>query len=179
MRVLVWAACLGLLSGITAAKAQVLEPSAPVAGANPAGNALTNPGMSPQVQFLYDLEARFAADTAKDGGKAFGTWFAPDAVTLENGGAPVIGHDAIAARATWTPEAYRLTWTPEGARMSPAGDMGFTWGHYEGDSKDAQGNPVKKTGRYMTVWKKQSDGSWKVELDASNDGPPEDCCRLK
>ena len=63
--------------------------------------------------------------------------------------------------------------------MSASGDMGFTWGQYEGDSKDAEGNPVKKTGRYMTVWKKQPDGSWKVELDASNDGPPEDCCRLK
>ena len=147
--------------------------------AAPSGNALTNPGLSPQVQFLYGLEAKFAAETAKGGGKAFSSWFAPDAVTLADGAAPVVGHDAIASHATWTPEAYQLKWTPEGARMSASGDMGFTWGHYEGDSKDAQGNPVKKTGRYMTVWKKQPDGTWKVELDASNDGPAEDCCRLK
>jgi len=162
-----------------AATAQVLQPPTPQPNAAPAGNALTNPGLSPQVQFLYNLEAKFAADTAKGGGKAFGAWFAPDAVTLAQGAAPVVGHDAIAARATWTPQAYQLTWTPEGARMSLSGDMGFTWGHYEGDSKDAEGNPVKKTGRYMTVWKKQPDGTWKVELDASNDGPPEDCCRLR
>ncbi len=179
MRVLFWAsgfACLVLVAG--SANGQVLEPQAPVVG-SPNGNALTDPGMSPEVQFLYQLEAKFAADTARGGGKAFGTWFAPDAVTLENGGAPVIGHDAIAARATWVPGSYQLLWTPEGARMSIAGDMGFTWGHYEGDSKDAQGNPVKKTGRYMTVWKKQADGSWKVAMDASNEGPVEDCCRLK
>jgi ketosteroid isomerase-like protein len=57
--------------------------------------------------------------------------------------------------------------------------MGFTWGHYESNSKDAEGKPVKETGRYMTVWKKQSDGSWKVVLDASNQGPADDCCRVK
>ncbi len=162
-----------------AAAAQTLEPPKPQPSTTVSGNPLTNPGLTPEIEFLYQLEARFAADTAKGGGPAFAAWFAPDAVTLENGNAVVSGHDAIAARATWSPTVYQLMWTPEGARMSAAGDMGFTWGHYEGDSKDAQGNPLKETGRYMTVWKKQPDGNWKVVLDASNQGPAEDCCTLK
>jgi ketosteroid isomerase-like protein len=161
------------------APAQTVDPLAPKPPANQNGNALTNPGLTPEIEFLYQLEAKFAADTAKGGGAAFSSWFAPDAVTLGNGKAVVAGHDAIAAGATWSPDVYQLTWTPEGARMGSAGDMGFTWGHYEGSSKDAQGNTVKTTGRYMTVWKKQADGSWKVALDASNDGPAEDCCRVK
>lgn len=181
MRFLIRSACFLGYAALSAslASGQLLQPTAPQPGAGSSGNVLTNPGLSPQVQFLYDLESKFAADTAKGGGKAFAAWFAPDAVTLANNAGPVVGHDAIAARATWSPETYQLRWSPEGARMSPSGDMGFTWGHYEGDSKDAQGNPVRKSGRYMTVWKKESTGEWKVELDASNDGPPEDCCRLK
>jgi ketosteroid isomerase-like protein len=159
--------------------AQMLQPPAPQPETNTTGNPLTNPGMSPGADFLYQLEARFGADTLKGGGRAFAAWFAPDAVTLANGKAPVVGHDAIAAGATWSPESYRLTWTPEGARMGPEGDMGFTWGHYQGVSKDEQGNTVKTSGRYMTVWKKQTDGTWKVELDASNEGPAEDCCRVR
>jgi len=159
-------------------RAQLLQPT-PEAQSNPAANPLTNPGLTPDAEFLYQLEAKFAADTSKGGGRAFASWFAADAVTLANGKAPVVGHDAIAAQATWTPESYQLTWTPEGARMGPSGEMGFTWGHYEGVSKDAEGNPVKTSGRYMTVWKRQSDGSWKVEMDASNDGPPADCCRVQ
>lgn len=158
-----------------ASLAQMLNPSPPPPQA---GNPLTNPGLSPGVEFLYHLEAKFAADTAKGGGRAFAAWFAPDAVTLANGKAPVIGHDAIAAAATWSPQTYQLTWTPEGARMGPGGEMGFTWGHYDGVSKDQQGNTIRTSGRYMTVWKKQADGEWKVVLDASNDGPPDDCCRL-
>jgi len=143
-------------------------------------NPFSNPGLTPEQSFLYSLEAKFEHDTAQGGGAAFAKWFAPDAVTLSNGKAPVIGQAAIAASADWSPSQYQLTWTPDGARMSAGGDMGFTWGHYEGRSKDRDGTPIIHSGRYMTVWKKQPDGSWKVELDASNQEPPakEDCCKL-
>lgn len=158
------------------AGAQTLEPAKPARS----GDALTNPAYSPEVAFLFDLEAKFAADTAKGGGAAFAKWFADDAVTLSNGQAPVVGRAAIAADTSWSPDNYQLTWKPEGGRMSPAGDMGFTWGHYEGYFKKPDGSSGVTTGRYMTVWKKQPDGSWKVALDASNNEPAkkEDCCKL-
>jgi ketosteroid isomerase-like protein len=152
----------------------------PLSTPAPQVSPLTSPGLTPQIAFLYSLEAKFAQDTAQGGGPAFAKWFAPDAVTLSNGKAPVVGQAAIAATTNWTPAQYQLAWTPDGARISPDGDMGFTWGHYEGKSKDRDGTPIVTTGRYMTVWKKQPDGSWKVELDASNQEPPakDDCCKL-
>lgn len=160
--------------------AQAQLPLSPLTKPAPAANPFTNPGLTPEVSFLYSLEAKFEHDTARGGGAAFAKWFARDGVTLSNGKAPVIGRAAITASADWTPAQYQLTWTPDGGRMSAAGDMGFTWGHYEGRAKDRDGNPVLTTGRYMTVWKKQPNGSWKVELDASNKEPPakEDCCKL-
>src|ERR1700761_6589430 len=75
------------------ATGQTLEPAKPASSAE----ALTNPTYSPGVAFLFDLEAKFAADTAKGGGAAFAKWFAEDAVTLSNGQAPEIGKAAIAA----------------------------------------------------------------------------------
>jgi len=65
--------------------AQTLDPLAPKPESSQTGNPLTDPGLSPEVEFLYQLEAKFAADTAKGGGRGFGSWFAPDAVTLGNG----------------------------------------------------------------------------------------------
>jgi ketosteroid isomerase-like protein len=146
----------------------------------PAANPLTNPTLSPGTAFLFNLEARFAAETASGGGKAFAAWFSDDAVTLSNGKSAVVGKSAIVAQAIWDANDYQLTWTPEAAQMSSGGDMGYTWGHYEGASKDHNGNPVKTTGRYMTIWKKLPDGSWKVVLDSSNDEPAAagDCCKL-
>ncbi|MHB1022354.1 MAG: YybH family protein [Acidobacteriaceae bacterium] len=143
-------------------------------------NLLTQPTVSPGVIQLMKLEARFENDVIAGGGKAFASWFADDGMTLANGKPPVIGREAIAAQATWSPEDYQLIWTPEGDQMSPQGDMGFTWGHYEGRSKEHNGNPIVTTGRYMTIWKKQPDGRWKVALDSSAKAPPaaNECCTL-
>lgn len=143
-------------------------------------NPLTEPTLSPGVLLLLELEGRFAKSVAAGGGKAFANWFADDAVTLNNGRPAVLGRAAIAAQAQWDPKTYQLTWTPQGAQMGPSNDMGFTWGHYEGHSKDKNGQPVVISGRYFTVWKKVADGSWKVALDASADEPPAtgECCVL-
>jgi ketosteroid isomerase-like protein len=144
------------------------------------GSLLTQPTLTPGAVFLIDLERQFAADVAQGGGKAFASWFADDAVSLGNGRAPRLGHAAIASDATWDPAVYQLTWTPTAAQMGPSNDMGFTWGQYEGRSRDAHGKPVVVSGRYITVWKKQPDGHWRVALDASADEPPAtgDCCAL-
>ncbi len=141
---------------------------------------LTQPTLSPGVILLMELEGKFAQAVAAGGGKTFAEWFADDAVTLNNGQPAAMGRAAIAAQAKWDPKDYQLTWTPQGAQMGPSNDMGFTWGHYEGRSKDKNGQPVVISGRYITVWKKVADGSWKVAMDASANEPAQtgECCAL-
>ena len=143
-------------------------------------NPLSQPTLTPGVLLLMELEGRFAQSVASGGGKAFASWFADDAVTLNNGRPAVLGRTSIAAQAQWDPKTYQLTWIPQGAQMGPSNDMGFTWGHYEGRSTDKNGEPIVITGRYFTVWKKITDGSWKVALDASANEPPSEgeCCTL-
>jgi ketosteroid isomerase-like protein len=143
-------------------------------------NPLTDPTANPGKVLLYDLDAKFAKDVLARGGAAFADWFAPDGVALNNGQAPLEGVVAIAKSANWDPKVYQLTWTPTDAQMGPSGDMGYTWGHFEGHSKDAAGNPVVTSGRYITVWRKEKDGSWKVVLDAGANEPAAagDCCKL-
>ena len=180
---------------------QPLQPTAPVnqpqsgvqpaAGPSilplPAGAApysiqslVRSPTLSPGALTLLELEGRFSQAVASAGGKAFATWFADDAVTLNNGRPAVQGRGNIAAQATWDPKDYQLTWVAEGAQMGPSNDMGFTWGTYEGRSKDKNGEQVLTTGRYITIWRKQPDGVWKVAMDASANAPPDPgaCCSL-
>lgn len=160
-----------------AAGAQVFNPTAPSTAPNP----LTDSTVKPGKMILYDLEARFAKDVLARGGAGFAAWFAEDGVTLGNGAAPVVGRAAIEKSANWSPRDYQLTWTPTDAVMSPTGDMGYTWGHFEGHSVDANGRPVTTSGRYMTIWRKERDGEWKVVLDAGSNEPAADaldCCKL-
>lgn len=172
---------------VSAASAQTGAPGPLMPGGAPGPrliSPLTQPTLSPGAILLMELEARFAQDVAKGGGKAFSSWFADDAVTLNNGKPAVLGKLAITASAVWDPKTYHLSWTPQGAQMGPSGDTGFTWGHYEGKSVDKNGQPITFSGRYITFWKKVADGSkdgaWKVALDASaEDAPAEgDCCVL-
>ena len=148
--------------------------------ANQAPNPLLDPTVNPGKVLLFDLDARFAKDVLARGGAAFADWFAPDGVALNNGQAPLEGLVAIAKSANWDPKVYQLKWTTTDAQMGPSGDMGYTWGHFEGHSKDAAGNPIVTSGRYITVWRKEKDGSWKVALDAGANEPAAagDCCKL-
>ena len=152
----------------------------PTSETQAAPNPLSDPTVKPGKILLFDLEARFAKDVLARGGAAFADWFAEDGVALGNGAAPLVGRVAIAKSANWDPKVYQLTWTPTDAQMGPSGDEGFTWGHFEGHSKDANGNPVTTTGRYITIWRKQSNGDWKVALDAGANEPAAagDCCKL-
>lgn len=152
----------------------------PDSNAQAAPNPLVDTTVKPGKVLLFDLEARFAKDVLARGGPGFADWFAEDGVALGNGAAPLVGKVAITKSANWDPKVYQLTWTPTDAMMGPSGDMGYTWGHFEGHSKDANGNPVTTTGRYMTIWRIQPDGQWKVVLDAGANEEPKagDCCKL-
>jgi ketosteroid isomerase-like protein len=66
-----------------------------------------------------------------------------------------------------------LTWQPTRADVSRSGDLGYTVGSFERKSSDPQGNPAVRRGKYVTIWKKQADGNWKVVVDIGNlDQPP-------
>jgi ketosteroid isomerase-like protein len=162
-----------------AAIAQTQSPLGPLSqpfSQPPTSQPLLTSTISPGTAFLFNLEQKFAAAVAVGGGKAFASFFDKDGMTLANKQAPIVGQAAIASHATWSPDRYQLTWTPEGGELSPAGDMGYTWGHYEGRSVGGAADSVQR-GRYTTVWKKEPDGSWKVLLDTSNEDPPGPECK--
>ena len=68
---------------------------------------------------------------------------------------------------------FSIKWTPVRASVSRSGDLGYTSGVYHFSFRDAKRKTIHDVGKYVTVWKKQSDGSWKVMLDIFNsDLPP-------
>ena len=176
---ILWLALFGCGIMLATPRAANAQSSLDPLGSSQEPNPIATPTMNPGTAFLFGLEKKFATAVAEGGGPAFASFFDKDGMTLGNRTAPAIGQEAIAAQAKWSPQNYQLTWTPEGGQLAPAGDMGFTWGHYEGRTIPETGKPVVTSGRYMTVWKKESDGTWKVVLDSSNEAPPESICECK
>jgi ketosteroid isomerase-like protein len=67
----------------------------------------------------------------------------------------------------------QISWTPTTAAASRSGDLGYTQGTYEMSFTDAGGKQLSDKGKYVTVWQKQADKSWKVVADIFNsDMPP-------
>lgn len=89
-------------------------------------------------------------------------------------GAPLAQGDAI--RTTWegltSIPGFDLSWQATGAEVATSGDMGYTIGTFE-LTVEQDGVMMLTQGKYATVWRKQVDGSWKVEVDTFNsNGPP-------
>lgn len=65
------------------------------------------------------------------------------------------------------------SWTTTKLVVSEAADLAYAVGAWDSINKDAKGKSTKTIGKFVTVWKKQPDGSWKVQEDSSSpDGPP-------
>jgi len=118
---------------------------------------------------LIKLEAEFAQAVAEHGHDAFVTYFAEDGVELDDGGG-ISTREDIKKQGPW-PEGTSLTWTPVKADMAASGDLGYTYGNYVFKSKNKEGKIVTSHGKYMSVWKKQKDGAWKVVVDMGNSSP--------
>ena len=70
--------------------------------------------------------------------------------------------------------AVDLSWTPMYVEAAKSGDMVYVVGSYTMTTKAAKGkgSPTADHGKYLSVWKKQADGSWKVEADTWNSDLP-------
>jgi ketosteroid isomerase-like protein len=109
---------------------------------------------------LVQMERDFAKAAVTKGMRdAFLAFIADDGILFQPG--PVNG------KKFWTerqPRKGLLSWEPIFADVSRAGDLGYTTGPWEFRPNGADDKPVA-FGQYFTIWKKQSDGSWKFVLD--------------
>jgi hypothetical protein len=92
--------------------------------------------------------------------EAFGAYFDEQGVQLAASGDPLVGPAQVRARAP----AGVLSREPRDADVSDAGDWGWTWGEWQLHERGAGGRRLAH-GRYLNVWRRQPDGSWKVRAD--------------
>jgi ketosteroid isomerase-like protein len=121
---------------------------------------------------LRQLEADFMKAAAEKGSRGYMSYYAEDAVELPNGADAIRGKENIAKTMGFLDQKDNsLTWVQDYSEMAASGDLGYTYGTYEFHAIGKDGKPVVEHGKYMTAWKKQKDGSWKVALDMGNSSP--------
>jgi ketosteroid isomerase-like protein len=121
---------------------------------------------------LMRTDSEFSDAAQKIGiAAAFVKYADPNAVMLPANENPVTGAGGIRKQFADLPPGTTLTWKPNKAEAAASGDLGYTLGAYVLRSKDKDGAPITRYGKYCSVWKKQKDGSWKWVVDVSTPSP--------
>ena len=119
---------------------------------------------------LTRLDDEWSKAAATRNADSVASFYAADAIAYPPDMPAAVGR--AAARDVWAAgfadSTYTLSWTTSVARAAKSGDIGFTAGTYQESYRGADGNPVTKTGKYLCVWAKQADGSWKATNDMWN-----------
>ncbi|MEP6473472.1 MAG: DUF4440 domain-containing protein [Gemmatimonadota bacterium] len=117
---------------------------------------------------LMKADRDFATAVAAHGVDAWVAAFAPDGIQIDEAGI-TRGSDAIRqlmAGALADPKTL-LDWQPVSAIAAGSNDLGYTIGKWQVRLR-AKRDSVLAHGNYLTVWKKQPDGSWKAAVDIGN-----------
>jgi ketosteroid isomerase-like protein len=98
------------------------------------------------------------------------SYYASDAVVLPADAQ--MSTDKLGMQKAWSQMLNKdtdLEWTPMWVEASKSGDIVYVVGSYTQTIRATKGKAAKtEHGKYMSVWKKQPDGSWKAEATTWN-----------
>jgi ketosteroid isomerase-like protein len=115
---------------------------------------------------LRQADINFSTAAKRDGLNGWLSYFDEQAI-IDRGGACVTGKQGLREFYTtlFSRKDLDFTWAPDAGVLFESGELGYTSGHYRLAFTKDDGARVVQTGNYITVWKKQADGSWKVQSD--------------
>ena len=150
-------ACLAL---ILAALVSVTLLSSPV--------ALASGGPDDDAKALIKLDDDWSAAAAKRDVDVIASFYADEGNAYPPN--EPLAKGRAAARKVWatylSDPSFKISWKT--TKAEAVGDLGYTAGTYEASFNLPDGKSGKEVGKYLCVWKKQKDGSWKAFHDMWN-----------
>jgi ketosteroid isomerase-like protein len=125
---------------------------------------------------IKKTEAAFSEYSEKNGfANAIAEYAALDAIKLSANQYATIGKERLRQEARADSVGNKrgtITWKPLKIHVAEAGDMAASFGDwfYKFKSRQTSADTILY-GNYITIWKKQPDGSWKFLIDGGNATP--------
>ncbi|HEX8817479.1 MAG TPA: SgcJ/EcaC family oxidoreductase [Terriglobales bacterium] len=123
------------------------------------------------VQAVNAVEVAWVKDVATKDPDKWASYFTEDGVGLYPGGPTLNGKAAIKAAmaSVMSDPNFSLVFQSSRAVASKGGDMVYSEGTYTMTMTDPKTKqPMTDKGKYLTVYMKQPDGSWKAVADTFN-----------
>jgi len=106
---------------------------------------------------------RYVADIRTSDATKITSWWTDDAIYIEKNEPTVIGRTGLESML----KGVLATMTVSSATvnkddLSVSGDLAYFLGSYEEVLQPRQGDAIHNQGRFVFIWKRQPDGSWKI-----------------
>lgn len=121
--------------------------------------------------YIQSTTPRFISSFNSGDWNAVSGYYADDAVLLMPNADAMRGTAAIRAGFnSMNGMNARLNLTSD--RVVQSGDLAYETGTYTMSMTPSGGNAMNDRGKYLTVWRRQADGTWKIVADAINTSMP-------
>ena len=126
------------------------------------------------VEAVHAADLAWAQAFAQKDVAGYLAFVEPTASIQQPNGPAVTGTDKIRAliEGFYALPDLSGTWSPIDVKASRSGDLAYTTGSYEMSFSDPSGATVTERGKYLEVWRKQADGSWKMTVESFNSDLP-------
>ena len=125
--------------------------------------------ISTGLQALADAERAFAqAATQKGIRDSFLEYFADDAIAFNP--AAISAKERLRSRPARPFSDYELRWEPRTGDIAASGELGWLTGPST-FIDHTKPNATPQHGNYLSVWRRQADGTWRVYIDIGSEPP--------
>jgi ketosteroid isomerase-like protein len=125
-----------------------------------------SPDKEKLLKELVMMEDAFCAMAGEKGVlAAFEHFAAPDAAFIDTDPAKYRGIEAVRRRLGPDRPGVKVTWSAQFSDVSDDGTLGYNYGRYEWRVPAADGKEQVSTGYFLTIWKRQPDGTWRYVMD--------------
>ena len=117
---------------------------------------------------MMDADRAFSKMCEEKGMKAaFIEYLDSNGVLLRPNHLPIAGADAVDFLIQQNDADFTMSWEPKNGVIARSGELGYTYGIY---ALRPSARDTILYGTYVSIWKKEKNGSWKYVLDSGNEG---------
>ena len=122
---------------------------------------------------LMQISREWSKSAATDSVEKTLSYWAEDAVVMSPGQPSLKGKKEIREMVEGMSKipGFKISWEPLSVSISKSGDMAYMIEQNRITVNDSLGKPVTEFNKGVTIWKKESDGSWKNIVDMWNADP--------
>jgi len=97
------------------------------------------------------------------------SYWAEDAILMSSGQPQLNGKKEIRqmVEESFKIPGFKISWQPKSVQVSESGDMAYLLEDSQVTFTDSTGKAITQNNKAVSIWRKQSDGSWKNVVDIS------------